>query len=92
MNSKAQLFTAILTIAIQTNVYSKEVYVSPNGNDNSDGSYEFPLKTLEKARDVVRPYVGKEDVIVYLRGGTYNTPLIIGLGKACEITITYLGL
>lgn len=72
MNSKAQLFTAILTIAIQTNVYSKEVYVSPNGNDNSDGSYEFPLKTLEKARDVVRPYVGKEDVIVYLRGGTYR--------------------
>ncbi|MGC6431393.1 MAG: hypothetical protein ACON5F_10165 [Jejuia sp.] len=52
--------------------YSKDIYVSPNGHDENTGSLEYPLKTLERARDLVRPYLGKEKVNVFLRGGLYR--------------------
>lgn len=31
-----------------------DVYVSPNGNDNADGSFEKPFATLERARNKIR--------------------------------------
>ena len=49
-------------------------YVAPDGNDGNPGTAAQPFKTLEKARNSVRTAKGNmtEDVIVYLRGGTYR--------------------
>jgi len=49
-------------------------YVSPSGNDNNPGSIGAPFKTIAAARDAVRAINSSmsEDIIVYLRGGTYN--------------------
>lgn len=49
-------------------------YVSPNGDDGNPGTETQPFKTLEKARNVVRTTNDAmiEDIIVYLRAGTYQ--------------------
>ncbi len=53
-------------------------YVSAEGNETGDGSFENPFATIEAARDAVRS-LKKENgelpdggVCVYLRGGIYN--------------------
>jgi hypothetical protein len=49
------------------------LYVSPDGDDADPGTREEPFATVERARDVLRGRNGQmdENVIVYLRGGTY---------------------
>lgn len=50
-----------------------EIYVSPNGNDNGDGSFANPYKTLAKAQQRARELKNTPNgVTVYLRGGTYR--------------------
>lgn len=63
----------------ETNLYDessnqKTFYVAPSGNDNNDGSFEAPFKTLFKAQKAVRSVNGNMtgDVVVCLRGGTYQ--------------------
>ncbi len=51
------------------------IYVSPNGNDLADGSENFPLKSLEGARNKIRDLREKNvlsgEVSVFFRGGEY---------------------
>jgi hypothetical protein len=49
------------------------LYVAPDGNDGNPGTLAQPLRTLAKARDVVRTRNSAmtADIGVYLRGGTY---------------------
>jgi len=53
-------------------VYSKmQIYVdAQNGDDEGDGSKEYPLKTIEAARDMAAEYAPKmqHDIKVFLRG------------------------
>lgn len=57
---------------------SFEIYLSPTGNDNNDGSKEKPFATLERARKAIREYKAStsdsliNDVTVYLKEGVYN--------------------
>ena len=44
-----------------------KVFVSPEGNDDNDGSMENPLASIQKAQEMVTP-----GDTVYIRGGTYN--------------------
>ncbi len=55
-------------------ITSSLYYVSPDGNDNNMGTLANPFKTIEKARDAVRTVNTNmnENIIVYLRGGTYE--------------------
>ena len=50
------------------------LYVSPDGNDANDGSFEHPFATLTAARDAVRQINSNmsSDITVYLRGGDYR--------------------
>ena len=50
------------------------IYVSPDGNDSNPGTLDQPLKTVAKARDLVRTKNSNmsADITVYLRGGTYQ--------------------
>jgi len=55
----------------------KEFYVAPTGNDTTgDGTLGSPFATVDRARTAVRAYVQShtltDDVVVYLRGGTYE--------------------
>jgi hypothetical protein len=54
----------------------KAIYVSPDGNDRSEGSFERPLKTLAAAQLKVRSLKknGDHDITVLLRGGNYPIP------------------
>lgn len=52
----------------------KTFYVSPNGNDDADGSEKTPFKTLERARDEVRKYnkTMTGDIVINLLPGRYE--------------------
>jgi hypothetical protein len=54
-------------------VPSGAIFVAPNGDDANPGTMAQPLKTVAKARDVVRAMTASmtADITVYLRGGTY---------------------
>jgi D-alanyl-D-alanine carboxypeptidase len=64
------LFISTYVLADVKTVY----FVSPLGNDNNPGTIELPFATILKARNVVRTINGnlKGDVIINLRGGTYE--------------------
>jgi hypothetical protein len=49
------------------------IYVAPDGDDANPGTLAQPLKTVAKARDLVRTKNSAmtADITVYLRGGTY---------------------
>ncbi|MFH0800991.1 MAG: right-handed parallel beta-helix repeat-containing protein [bacterium] len=58
-----------------TSTHVISFWVSPNGNDSSPGTYLYPFKTIEHARDAVRSLPqsdNKVQVFVRLRGGTYR--------------------
>ena len=50
-----------------------EIFVSPSGDDQADGTFEQPFKTLERARDEARKQrnLGAKPITVMLREGTY---------------------
>ena len=50
------------------------LYVSPDGSDSNDGSFEHPFATITAARDAVRQMNSdmSSDITVYLRGGDYR--------------------
>jgi hypothetical protein len=54
-------------------VASGAIYVAPNGDDSNPGTMAQPLRTVGKARDLVRGMTTgmTADITVYLRGGTY---------------------
>lgn len=63
----------------EKNVYDESrnhatFYVSPTGNDSNDGSFSAPFKSLSRAQKAVREVNGSMsgDVVVCLRGGTYQ--------------------
>ncbi|MBQ7638967.1 MAG: right-handed parallel beta-helix repeat-containing protein [Clostridia bacterium] len=56
-----------------------DFYVSPDGNDENDGSFGSPFKTVERARDAVRALdkAGKTGVTVALRAGEYRVSSLV---------------
>ncbi|MBQ1030183.1 RICIN domain-containing protein [Micromonospora sp. C97] len=59
-------------------------YVAPDGNDANPGTLQSPFKTIQRARDVVRPISTNMtgDINVYLRGGTYPVSSTIEFGAS----------
>src|SRR4051794_40042057 len=53
---------------------SGDVYVSPHGSDFGPGTWWLPLRTVQKARDLVRTRTRKQvaDLTVHLAPGTYR--------------------
>ncbi|MBN1249501.1 MAG: hypothetical protein JXC32_17700, partial [Anaerolineae bacterium] len=52
---------------------SGSIYVAATGDDSNPGTLARPVRTLAKARDIVRTLNGAmtADITVYVRGGTY---------------------
>jgi hypothetical protein len=63
-----------------------DLYVAPDGDDANPGTLASPLKTLERARLVVRANKGSMagDIHVYLRAGRYElaAPLVFDAGDS----------
>ena len=51
-----------------------DLYVAPDGSDEADGSFDNPLATVEKARDLVRAMdkTGRSGVTVAVKAGEYR--------------------
>ena len=60
-------------------VGNADLYVSPDGDDAGDGSFEHPLATLEKARSLVRETdkAGKNGIVVALKAGEYRIDSLV---------------
>jgi hypothetical protein len=60
------------------------IYVAPDGDDGNPGTPTQPLRTLARARDLVRTLNGAmtADITVYLRGGTYPQTSTLTFGNA----------
>jgi hypothetical protein len=60
---------------------SSDLYVSPSGNDHADGTAHHPVRTLQRARDLVRARAAHltADLTVHLAPGTYRqtAPLVL---------------
>ena len=48
-----------------------DLVVSPDGDDNNQGTPESPLKTLERAKELLKGVDSDETVTVWFREGTY---------------------
>lgn len=55
-------------------VREADLWVAPDGNDDNDGSFDRPLATLEKARELVRAMdkTDKDGITVALKAGEYR--------------------
>ena len=74
-----------------------EVHVSPDGNDNADGSLEQPFASLARARDAVKETVhsslSTQGATVWIHGGDYRlfTPFTLNESNSgtVDAPITY---
>ena len=64
------LFLALICSTAQ----AADIYVSPTGNDQADGSQASPLATLPAAQKIARTYAGKEAVTIHVADGVYYLP------------------
>ncbi len=67
----------VITSMLMSNVYAAEnvanIYVSVNGSDSGDGSFNAPLKTLQAANNMVAEIKGSYNgVNVHIMAGTYD--------------------
>lgn len=64
------------------------VYVSPNGNDNNDGSFEAPVKTPEQAYLLAekKKALNNKNVFVRVKSGEYDINEAYSLGTIDENT------
>jgi hypothetical protein len=62
----------------------EDLFVAPDGDDANPGTFEQPLRTLARARDLVRTKNGtlNADLTVYVRGGTYPQQSTLTFGSA----------
>ena len=68
---KTRLFAAALVLASGS---AAQIYVSPAGDDRNTGAQNAPVKTLERARDLVRELnqTMSSDITVHLQPGVYR--------------------
>lgn len=75
-----------------------DLYVSPDGSNENDGSLDHPLATIEKARDLVRTMdkTGRTGITVALKAGDYSVKHIEfsaedGGTESCPVTYRAYG-
>lgn len=51
-----------------------EIYVSTNGSDEGTGAKEYPLSSLDKAREIALEHAGKKKIDIIVGNGIYYLP------------------
>lgn len=77
---KSLLFVLLLSFC---SVFSKNYYVSPNGDDNNNGSNQFPFRTIQKSANIVESgdtvFVLNgfyEEAITLTKSGSETKPIV----------------
>jgi len=84
------LIIALLSTAlISCGAGELEIYVSPKGNDNANGSKSNPISSLSHAAKLARAKAGKIPVTIYLSGGYYRLTEPLQLGIEDGGTVEY---
>ena len=65
----------------------KEIYVSPNGSDNSEGDIGSPLATLTAAKEKAKKL--GSGATVYFREGTYTISETVRFDESDSSDVTY---
>jgi len=66
MNKFTKVILAVIIFISSNILYSENYYVDPGGDDNSDGTIDFPFATIQKAHNAAQA-----GDTLYLRAGTY---------------------
>ena len=77
LNSKRTRVSFMLLCLLAASLaqgWSKDVYISPEGNDTNAGTMENPWATLAHAQAAVRKIAGREAAHIFLRSGIYYLP------------------
>ena len=64
-----------------------DIYVSPDGSDGADGTFDAPLKTIGAAKEKAKSL--SENVTVYFRGGTYTFDSTVEFTAEDKADVTY---
>ena len=90
--------TGVYTETERTKIEDADLYVAPEGSDDADGTFEHPLATIEKARDLVRAMdkTGKNGITVALKAGEYRVSSLKftaedGGTESCPVTYRAYG-
>lgn len=70
---------SLLSSGIGSSASAHQIFVSPTGSDHQSGTYNAPVKTLEKAQKLAKSKVGKEPVTITVQDGVYylDKPLVL---------------
>ncbi|MBR3836275.1 MAG: right-handed parallel beta-helix repeat-containing protein [Clostridia bacterium] len=66
-----------------------DLVVAPDGNDSNPGTVEAPLKTLEKAKELLKTLSTDETVTVWFREGTYTISETVKFTSADKSNVLY---
>jgi hypothetical protein len=71
---------ALMSAAPAAHAATNDVYVSTHGSDHASGTADRPVRTLRRARDLVRSRHPTGDLAVHLASGVYrlSSPLELG--------------
>lgn len=65
------LFAVLLSLCFSCQKQTNEIYVSANGDDTASGTKGFPIKSIQKARDLSVDLVKEGSVDIIFEDGTY---------------------
>lgn len=84
------LFIAIITTSFLMKPGPREIYVSPQGDDNNPGTEKKPLKTLVAAWENARSTKASKGIAIVLREGTYMLANALEMeGKDIEYPVSF---
>lgn len=66
---------------------NKEIFVSPDGDDDASGTFDAPLATIGAAKEKAK--TATDSVTVYFRGGTYTFNETVNFNSADKSNVTY---
>lgn len=71
--------SAALAVVLLPAAFALDIHVSPTGSDSQPGTAAAPVRTLEAARFLARPHVGREAVTITIGDGIHylDQPLVL---------------
>lgn len=78
------IFLSLLFILGSIDLWSKEIHVSPQGNDQNPGTKASPIQSLERARDLtrlVRKETPDQPISILLHPGIYRIPKMVDFSQ-----------
>lgn len=66
-------------------------YISESGDDNNDGSFNYPVRTIEKAIEISKEYYDGRQKNIYFLDGEYHIDKTVELTDCKDMTISSYG-